>query len=54
MNKILLNSIPTSWIKRAYFQGFDCEYIYLKKEVNMFGRMDISKSIYEGVVENSY
>ena len=35
-------------------QGFDCEYILFKKSVNMFELMEISESIYEGVVETSY
>ena len=35
-------------------QVFDCEYITIKKSVNMFECMDIVESIYEGVVENSY
>ena len=39
LNKILLNSMPTSWSKRAYTQGFDCESIYFKKSVNMFEHM---------------
>ena len=39
LNKILLNSMPTSWSKQAYTQGFDCESIYFKKSVNMFEHM---------------
>ena len=35
-------------------QGFDCESITSKSTVNMFERMEISESIYEGVVEPSY
>ena len=35
-------------------QGFDCEFITLKKAVNMFERMYIAESIYECVVEPSY
>ena len=27
LNEILLNSMPNSWSKQAYVQGFDCEYI---------------------------
>ena len=37
-----------------YTQGFDCESISFKKSVNMFEKMDIAESIYEGVVEPSY
>ena len=25
LNKILLNTIPNGWNKKAYIQGFDCE-----------------------------
>ena len=31
MNYIFLNSVLTSWINKAYVQGFDCEYITLKR-----------------------
>ena len=31
INKILLNSMPSSWIKQAYMQGFYCEYIDFNK-----------------------
>ena len=54
LNEILLNSMPTSWSKHAYVQGFDCESITIKKAVNMFERMEIAEFIYEGVVEPSY
>ena len=40
-NEILLNSIPNSWIKKAYVQGFYCKSIAFYKAVNMFGRMEI-------------
>ena len=30
LNEILKNSMPNSWSKQAYVQGFDCEYILLK------------------------
>ena len=39
-----------SWYKQVYVQGFDCESILFKKDVNMFEQMDIAESIYEGVV----
>ena len=51
---ILLNSIPNSWYKQTYVKGFDCESITFKKYLNMFERMEIFESIYEGVVELSY
>ena len=30
LDEILLNSIPNSWRKQAYVQGFDYEYITFK------------------------
>ena len=42
------------WSRHAYVQGFDCESSTFKKAVNMFKHMEISESIYEGVVEPSY
>ena len=50
LKKILLNSMPTIWSIKAYIQNFYCEYITFKKYVNVFERMEISESIYEGVV----
>ena len=50
LSEILLNSMSNSWSKHAYIQGFDCEYITFKRDVNMFECMEISESIYEGVV----
>ena len=49
-NKRMLNSVPKSRRKQAYGQGFDCEYIDFKKEVNTFECIDIADYIYEGVV----
>ena len=40
------NIIPNSWSKQAYVQGFYCESISLKKDVNMFEKMNIVESIY--------
>ena len=54
LKKIFLNSMPNSWSRQAYVQGFDCWSTTFKKAVNMFDRMEISESIYEGVVEPSY
>ena len=54
LNEILLNSMPNSWSIQVFEQGFDCEYITFKKSVNMFERMEIAESIYEGVVEPSF
>ena len=54
LNEIILNSMPNSWYKKSYVQGFDCTSILFKKALNMFGRMDIAKSIYEGVLTPSY
>ena len=30
LNEIILNSVPTSWSKQAYIQGFDYESILFK------------------------
>ena len=46
--------MSNSWSKHAYVQGFDFESITFKRVVNMFERMEIAESIYEGVVEPSY
>ena len=45
LNEGFLDSMPNSWSKQAYVQVFDCKYITFKKNVNMFGFMDISESI---------
>ena len=45
LNKLLLNSMPNRWYKKAYVQGFDCEYKKIKS-VNMFEWMDIAEYIY--------
>ena len=49
LNEILLNSMPNIWIRQAYVQGFYCETI-TQKYGNIFEHMEISESIYEGVV----
>ena len=54
LNEILLKSMPNRWSKQSYVQGFDCKTIYFKKVLIMFERMEISESIYEGVVTPSY
>ena len=54
LNEIILNNMTNIWSKQAYLQGFDCEYITLQISISMFERMDISESIYKGVVEPSY
>ena len=46
--------MPNSWYRQDYVQGFDCESITFKKAVNNFERMEISESIYEGLVEPYY
>ena len=45
LNEILLNSMPNSWSKQAYVQGFDWKYITSKKSVNLFERMEIAEYI---------
>ena len=54
LNDIILNIMSNIWYKQAYVQGFDYESILFKKDVNMFERMEVVESIYEGVVEPSY
>ena len=46
--------MPNGWSKQSYVQGFYCETIYFKNDVNMFERMEIDESIYDGVVKSSY
>ena len=45
--------MPNSWPTQARVQVFYCEFNNVEKSVNMFERMEISDSIYEGVVEPS-
>ena len=54
LNEILLNSMSNRWSKQEGFQGFGCKYILFLKAVNMFERIEIVESIYEGVVTPSY
>ena len=46
--------MPNSCSKQEYVQGFGCESISFQKSVLMFEQMEISESIYEGVVLPSY
>ena len=46
--------MPNIWSKKAYVQGFGCEYITFLKAVNLFDKMGIAESIYECVVEPPY
>ena len=50
LNEILLNSVPNSWSKQAYVQGFDWKSITLKKSFKLFERMDIAESMFKSVV----
>ena len=55
LDKMLLNNMPNRWIKQAYVQVFEFEYITFKAAVvNMFECMEISYYIYLGVPELSY
>ena len=54
LKKTLLNSMPDSWCKQSYVQGFDYESITFNKAVNMFELMETAESVYEGVEEPSY
>ena len=53
LNEIILSSFPNGNSNQAYVQGFDCDSI-TRKTVNMFERMEIAETIYEGVIEPSY
>ena len=53
-NELLLHSIPKSWGKKDFLQGFYFEAVTFKKEINMFERLDIVEYIYEGVAEPFY
>ena len=46
--------MPNSSSNKTYVQGFYCESITFQAAVNMFECMEMSESIYEGVVEPSY
>ena len=46
--------MPNSCSKQAYVKGFDCADISFKKVVNMFECMEITDSIYEGILETFY
>ena len=50
INEFLKHSMTNSWINQAYAQGFECECIALKKDVNIFEHMEILEYIYESVV----
>ena len=54
LNEILLDTMKNSWSKQSYVQGFDCETISFKNSIKRSKRMEISESIYEGVVTASY
>ena len=54
LNEMFLNSMPNIWSKLAYVQGFYYKPINFKASANMFEFMEISESIYKGVVEPSY
>ena len=41
INETLIYSMPNSWSKQAYVQGFDCESITFKKAFNTFENMEI-------------
>ena len=45
--------MSNSWSNQAYVQVFDCETISFENAANMFEHMEISESIYEGVVTPS-
>ena len=43
--------MPNGWRNQTYVQGFDYEPINFKTSINMFEHMEISETIYEGVLE---
>ena len=54
LSEILLNSMPNSCSRQANLKVFDCESITFNKVVDIFELMEISNSIYKGVVEPSH
>ena len=50
-NEIILYSMNNIWIKQAYLKGFFSKFP-TKRQINIFERMDIAESIYEGLSEN--
>ena len=54
LSEILLIIILNIWSRKSYEQGFYFEPVDFKAAVNIFELMEISESIYEGVVEPSY
>ena len=52
-NKVLLYIMPNCWISKAYMQVLYDEDDTFKLSINMFGCMEISDDIYEGIVEPS-
>ena len=53
LNEIIWNSMPNSWSKQAYVQGFGCKFISFKKYFNMFEHMEIAEYICKGVLKPS-
>ena len=48
LNKILLHAVINSWARQSYIQGWDFEGRSYKETCDMFERMEIAGSIYEG------
>ena len=48
LNKILLHAVINSWARQSYIQGWDFEGRSYKETCDMFERMEIEESIYEG------
>ena len=46
--------MPNGWRNQTYVRGFDYEFINFKTSKNMFEHMEISETMYEGVLEPSY
>ena len=54
LNSFLFHSRPNGLIRQAHVQGLDFESVTFQQYFNMFEHMEISESIYEGIVETSY
>ena len=51
LNEIIISRMHNVWSKQAYLKGFFSKFP-TKRQINIFERMDIAESIYEGLSEN--
>ena len=47
-NKILLHTVPNSWERQAYIQGWEFKRQYSKDTCNIFEHTEIAEAIYKG------